>query len=110
MIGRLCFRQETKSVTQARTIANVAEREMRVKATDPPASREQRALLGLGRAAERFIAADREAREIRARRDAWSLPCERDHPDDIPCFRIGIDRVWSEENLEFLEQDPLPEN
>lgn len=80
---------------------------MATRAT-PALSKEQKALISLGRAAEWFVVADREAREARRQRNERSLPCQRSHPDEIPCFRVGIDRVWNDEDLEFLEQDPLP--
>jgi hypothetical protein len=81
-----------------------------VKVKTPSAlSREDKALLALGRAAERFVEADREAREARRQRNRLSHPCERNHIDGIPCFRLGYDRVWSEEGYDFVDTDPLPE-
>ena len=53
--------------------------------------KERTVLLCLGRAAARFIEADREAKEARRVRNAGWLECTRTNQHDIPCFRVGLD-------------------
>jgi len=73
-------------------------------------AREMKALLSLGRAAARFVVADREAREARRRRQACGFSCERDHADGTPCYRVGGMRVRSYEDVDagYLKEEHLP--
>jgi hypothetical protein len=64
----------------------------RKKNSHPTLTREERGLLALGRAAEHFVASDREARAIRAKRNElgqalWYNHYDEDHP---PCFEVQI--------------------
>ena len=57
-------------------------------------TKEERALLALGRAAEEFIVLDRRAREIRQRRNDLLISACRNHPpeedDTLFCFEVGV--------------------
>lgn len=80
---------------------------MRLRKQNSLLNREERTLVSLGRAAERFVEADRYARAARRQRNDQSLPCQRNHVGDLPCFRLGTMRVWSEEEFELVETQAL---
>ena len=53
---------------------------------------EQRCIFTLGKVAERFLTADREAREIRRRRDFLRERVHYVHDDSTPCYLVGVNK------------------
>jgi hypothetical protein len=71
---------------------------------------EERAIFTLGKNAERFLAADREAREIRERRDLHLGRANSNHWEDTPCYQVGIEERhdWDEGDEDTDDAEQLP--
>ena len=81
---------------------------MRKKRRSQQLTREERALLALGRAAERFIVADREARAIRAERNQLGQMLCYNHPndDDVACFDVQV-TIEEEDGETWSQRQPI---
>lgn len=71
---------------------------------------EERTIFTLGKNAERFLAADRQAREIRERRDLYLGNVNANHGEDTPCYQAGIrDRFdWEDDEEDTEPEEGLP--
>lgn len=91
-------------------MASARKRKTDRRAAPACLSPEDRRIFTLGRNAERFIAADKRAREIRHGRNHLLETVHSTHFDDTPCYEIGAkDRLdWDEGEEDETAEEPLP--
>ena len=70
---------------------------------------EERSIFTLGKNAERFVAADREAREIRHWRNLLLQSVNSTHLDSTPCYMVGVkDQLDWDDEQDTNTEEPLP--
>ena len=69
---------------------------------------EERTIFTLGKNAERFLAADREAREIRSWQAFLRQSVNSTHLDSTPCYMVGINDLDWDAEQDTSAEETLP--